>query len=79
MIGARPRLVVPLADLPRLAEQSRRTTVVRLVLAVALAGTLGWLVLVARSAGAGRAAVFPEGTTAGVVAVDMSASISGPT
>ena len=31
-----------------------------------------------RSAGAGRAAVFPEGTNTGVVALDMSASISGP-
>src|SRR5439155_4693328 len=32
----------------------------------------------ARSAGAGRAAVFPEGTNTGVVALDMSASIAGP-
>ena len=34
--------------------------------------------MVARSAGAGRAAVFPEGASTGVVALDMSASISGP-
>src|SRR4051794_2688824 len=33
----------------------------------------------ARTAGAGRAAFFPEGTCTGVVALDMSASISGPT
>jgi hypothetical protein len=52
---------------------------VRIVLALALLGTLALLFDVARSAGAGRAAVFPEGTSTGVVALDMSASISGPT
>jgi hypothetical protein len=52
---------------------------VRIVLALALAGTLALLFHVARSAGAGRAAVFPEGTSTGVIALDMSASISGPT
>src|SRR5206468_8989444 len=30
-------------------------------------------------AGAGRAAVFPEGANTGIVVLDMSASISGPT
>jgi hypothetical protein len=52
---------------------------VRVVLALALAGTLALLFHVARSAGAGRAAVFPEGANTGVVVLDMSASISGPT
>ncbi|HLY94185.1 MAG TPA: vWA domain-containing protein, partial [Gaiellaceae bacterium] len=56
----------------------RRTSVMRLALAFGLAATLAGLVLVSRSAGAGRAAVFPEGTSTGVVALDMSASIAGP-
>lgn len=69
---------VTLADLRRLHLPAQRTSAVRLVLAAALAGTLAWLFVVAHSAGTGRAAVFPEGTTTGVVALDMSASISGP-
>jgi hypothetical protein len=51
---------------------------VRIALVAALAGTLAALVVVARSAGTGRAAVFPEGTKTGCVALDMSASIAGP-
>jgi hypothetical protein len=70
-------LAVPLADMPRLRAPIQRTSFVRLLLAAALAATLAWLFLVARSAGAGRAAVFPQGTTTGVVVLDMSASISG--
>jgi hypothetical protein len=69
---------VPLADLPGLHPPAQRTSLLRLVLAAALAVTLAWLFVVARSAGTGRAAVFPEGTSTGVVALDMSASISGP-
>ena len=69
---------VELVDLPQLGREASRTAVARVCLAFALAGTLAALVLVARSAGSGRAAVFPEGTHAGVVALDMSASISGP-
>lgn len=69
---------VTLADRPRLTFAARRTSVLRFLLALLLAGTLALLFLVARSAGAGRAAVFPEGTDTGVVALDMSASISGP-
>ena len=68
----------PLADLPRLRGQAQRTAAIRLLFAFALAGTLTAIVLVARSAGSGRAAVFPEGTSTGIVALDMSASISGP-
>jgi hypothetical protein len=48
------------------------------LLAAALAGTFALLFVTAHSAGAGRAAVFPEGVDTGVVALDMSASISGP-
>lgn len=70
---------VPLADLPRLHGHAQRTGAVRIVLALALAGTIALLFDVSRSAGAGRAAVFPQGTCTGVVVLDMSASISGPT
>ncbi len=69
---------VRLADLPRLGPQATRTSLVRIALALALAGTLVAILLTARSAGSGRAAVFPQGTRTGVVALDMSASISGP-
>jgi hypothetical protein len=69
----------PLADLRGLRLPSRRTSLLRILLLLALAGTFALLFDVARSAGAGRAAVFPEGTNTGVVVLDMSASISGPT
>jgi predicted phage tail protein len=71
-------VAVPLADLPRLHGAAQRTSLVRILLVAALAATLAWLFVVAKSAGAGRAAVFPEGASTGVVALDMSASISGP-
>ena len=74
----RRRDPLQLADLPRLHGAALRTSAVRVVLALALAGTLAALVHVAGSAGSGRAAVFPSGTRTGVVALDMSASISGP-
>ncbi len=74
----RRRGAVQLAELPELRGAALRTSVIRVVLALALAGTLAGLLHVARSAGSGRAAVFPEGTNTGVVALDMSASISGP-
>jgi len=67
-----------LADLGTVERPAGRTSLVRLALAVALAGTLTVAVLEARSAGSGRAAVLPEGATTGVVALDMSASIAGP-
>jgi hypothetical protein len=75
----RKRDAVALADLGELHGRMQHTAVVRIVLALALVGTLALLFDVARSAGAGRAAVFPEGTSTGIVALDMSASISGPT
>jgi hypothetical protein len=74
----RPGLAVPSADLPDLHVPGQRTGAVRIVLTAALIATLVWLFVVAKSAGTGRAAVFPEGAETGVVALDMSASISGP-
>lgn len=74
----RRRGPVRLAELPELRPAALRTSALRVALALALAGTLVALVHVARAAGSGRAAVFPQGTNTGVVALDMSASISGP-
>jgi hypothetical protein len=73
------RGAVPLADLRNLRAPAQRTAAVRILFLVALACTFALLFAAARSAGAGRAAVFPEGTNAGIVVLDMSASISGPT
>jgi hypothetical protein len=70
---------VVLADRFRLRGPRLRSDAVRILLAFALLGTLTVLFLSARHAGAGRAAVFPQGTDTGVIALDMSASISGPT
>ena len=70
---------VILADRFRLRGPRLRSDGVRIMLALALLGTLTLLFLSARHAGAGRAAVFPQGTDTGVVALDLSASISGPT
>jgi hypothetical protein len=69
---------VELADLGELGRATLRTSAVRVVLAAGLAATLAGIVITARSAGTGRAAVFPSGATTGCVALDMSASISGP-
>jgi hypothetical protein len=60
------------------AGPARRTTLLRVLLALALAGTLAAAILAARGAGSGRAAVLPQGASTGVVAVDLSASIAGP-
>ena len=78
VLTARRAGAVPFADLPHLSASAQRTSIVRVRLAAALVATLVWLFLDARSAGAGRAAVFPEGASTGVVLLDMSASISGP-
>lgn len=69
---------VELADLRELRSPMLRTSAGRVVLATALAATLAGIVLLARSAGAGRAAVLPAGATTGCVVLDMSASIAGP-
>ena len=74
----RRRDPVELADRGVLRGPSLRTSALRLALAAGLAATLAGIVLVARGAGAGRAAVLPAGATTGCVALDMSASISGP-
>lgn len=67
-----------LGDLSQLAQPAGRTTAVRVGLALALAATLAGAVLLARSAGSGRAAVLPEGAQAGVIVLDVSASVAGP-
>ena len=72
------RQPVETADLHELGRPMLRTGAGRLLLAGALAATLAGIVLVARGAGAGRAAVLPAGATTGCVVLDMSASISGP-
>ena len=72
------RQPVETADLHELRTPMLRTNAARLILAGALAATLAGIVLVARGAGAGRAAVLPAGATTGCVVLDMSASISGP-
>ena len=68
-----------LGDLARLAGPAQRTTALRAGLALALAATLAGAVLLARSAGSGRAAVIPVGAKTGVLVLDMSASVAGPT
>jgi hypothetical protein len=70
---------VVVADRAAFRRPRLRSDAVRVLLFVAIACTFAALFLAARTAGAGRAAVFPEGTDTGVVALDMSASISGPT
>lgn len=67
-----------LGDLAELRTWAERTTLVRVTLALALAATLAALLLLARTAGSGRAAVLPSGAKTGVVVLDMSASVTGP-
>jgi hypothetical protein len=66
-----------LGDLPGLRPSADRTTLVRVLLALALAATLAGAILLARSAGSGRPALLPVGRKTGVVVVDMSGSVSG--
>lgn len=74
----RSRDAVELGDLGDLRRPALRTAGTRVLLAAGLAATLAGIVLAARSAGAGRAAVLPKGASTGCVVLDMSASISGP-
>jgi hypothetical protein len=67
-----------LGDLPQLAQPACRTTLLRAGLALSLAATLAGAVLLSRSAGSGRAAVLPAGSKAGVIVLDVSASVAGP-
>src|SRR5579862_1859560 len=73
----RGRDSVEFSDRHELARPALRTALARILFALALSATLAALILVSRSAGTGRAAVFPQGTTTGVVVLDMSASIAG--
>jgi hypothetical protein len=66
-----------LGDLPGLESPAARTTAVRIALVFALAATLAGAILLARSAGSGRAALIPQGVKTGVVVIDMSGSVSG--
>ena len=65
-------------EIHRIGRPARRTTILRVGLALALAGTLAAALISARSAGSGRAAVLPQGAKTAVVALDLSASIAGP-
>ncbi|MGH3053745.1 MAG: vWA domain-containing protein [Gaiellaceae bacterium] len=67
-----------LGDLTQLTAPAQRTTAVRVGLALALAATLAGAILLARSAGSGRAAVLPVGAKTGVLVLDVSASVAGP-
>lgn len=67
-----------LGDLTQMSDQAQRTTLARVGIALALAATLAGAVLLARSAGSGRAAVLPVGAKTGVIVADMSASVAGP-
>ena len=74
----RRRGATTLGDLPGLKLPAERTTVVRCALLLALAAALAGAIQLARSAGSGRAAVLPAGVQTGVITIDMSASVSGP-
>jgi hypothetical protein len=67
-----------LGDLTQLTGPAQRTTAVRVGLALALAATLAGAILLASSAGSGRAAVLPVGAKTGVLILDVSASVAGP-
>jgi hypothetical protein len=67
---------IPLFDVRNLTEPVRRTAVVRIVLAVALVGTLFFAAWVSRDPGS-SAVHIARGGQSGVVVLDMSASIGG--
>jgi hypothetical protein len=69
---------VEIAGFRRLRLAAIRTTALRVLLAAALVATMTGIVLLARGAGSGRAAVLPESASTGCVALDVSGSISGP-
>ena len=73
----RRRGATKLGDLPGISLAAERTTVVRAALLLGLAAALAGAVLLARSAGTGRAAVLPGGVRTGEVVIDMSASDVG--
>lgn len=67
-----------LGDLPGFSSAAERTDLVRVGVAFGLAAALAGAVILARSAGSGRAAVLPAGAKTGVIVIDMSASVAGP-
>jgi hypothetical protein len=69
---------VEIAGFHRLRLPAIRTTALRVIFAAALVATMAGIILLARGAGAGRAAVLPKSATTGCVALDVSGSISGP-
>jgi hypothetical protein len=71
---SRSPMVIPLADASALASSARRTTVVRLLLALVVVGLLAGAVLSARDAGA-RPSTYFDAAGAGVIVVDLSTSI----
>jgi hypothetical protein len=73
----RRRGATRLGDLPGLRDPADRTTTVRVALVLALVACLAGAILLAKSAGNGRAALLPQGVKTGVVVVDMSGSVSG--
>ncbi len=65
---------IPSAEAPRLVRAVRRTTIVRIVLALALVAALALAFLTARGSDVRHAPLVPSGTT-GVVVLDLSASV----
>jgi hypothetical protein len=65
---------IPLADAPALARPARRTALMRLLLAGALAGVAALCFLFARDVQARPSSYFAEGAT-GVIVIDFSTSI----
>jgi hypothetical protein len=69
---------IPLADAPRFRRLARRTTIVRIGLALLLAGLLAAAVAAAFAGGGRRAAMLPAHADS-IVVLDLSASISADT
>lgn len=69
---------VEIASFRRLRLAAIRTTALRVLLGAALIATMTGIILLARGAGSGRAAVLPASATTGCVALDVSGSIAGP-
>lgn len=69
---------IPLADLPRLARERRRTWIVRVALGLALVALAAATALDAEHQ-VGRTTLFLPGDSTGIVVLDLSASISSDT
>jgi hypothetical protein len=75
MLVREPRLGIPASEPARLRLAERRTTLVRVALALALCATLVLAFLIARSEDVRHAPLVPTGTT-GMLVLDLSASVS---